>query len=145
MFGTIAALYRLARAGFVMAREGVFEGVEVDLTPPPAHVPLRLANMIARKATAKKARADRLSAALERLGPSYIKLGQFLATRPDLVGMSVARDLEKLQDSLPSIPFEQARARIAETLGQPVDQIFESLDPALSAASIAQVHKAMVR
>ena len=103
MFTTIAALFRLARAGFVMAREGVFSGVEIELTPPPARLPLRLANMIARR-IGDRSRADRISTALARLGPSYIKLGQFLATRPDLVGMSVARDLETLQDRLPSMP-----------------------------------------
>lgn len=144
MFGTVAALYRLARAGFVMAREGVFSGMEVELTPPPAHLPLRLANMIARRNQAAT-RADRISTALARLGPSYIKLGQFLATRPDLVGMAVARDLETLQDRLPSIPLDEAKARITEALGRPQDEVFESIEPALAAASIAQVHKAMIR
>ncbi|MEM6711650.1 MAG: 2-polyprenylphenol 6-hydroxylase [Pseudomonadota bacterium] len=143
MFTTIAALYRLARAAFVMAREGVFAGVEIELTPPPAQLPLRLAALIARRQP-ETSRADRISTALERLGPSYIKLGQFLATRPDLVGMSVARDLETLQDSLPSMPMEQAKARIEDSLGQPVDELFDDLDPALAAASIAQVHKGWV-
>ncbi|MFK7792316.1 MAG: 2-polyprenylphenol 6-hydroxylase [Devosiaceae bacterium] len=144
MVGTLAALFRLARAGFVMAREGVFSGVEVELTPPPAHLPLRIANIIARKKQAST-RADRISTALERLGPSYIKLGQFLATRPDLVGMAVARDLETLQDRLPSIPLDKAKARISEALGRPCDEIYESIEPALAAASIAQVHKATMR
>jgi ubiquinone biosynthesis protein len=144
MFGTVAALYRLARAGFVMAREGVFSGMEIELTPPPAHVPLRIANMLARRNKAAT-RADRISTALARLGPSYIKLGQFLATRPDLVGMAVARDLETLQDRLPSIPLDQAKARITEALGRPADTVFESIEPALAAASIAQVHKATLR
>jgi ubiquinone biosynthesis protein len=144
MLGTPAALYRLARAGFVMAREGVFSGVEVELTPPPAHVPLRIANMLARKNQAST-RAGRISSALEKLGPSYIKLGQFLATRPDLVGMAVARDLETLQDQLPSIPLDQAKLRIEEGLGEPWDGVYQSIEPALAAASIAQVHKATVR
>lgn len=144
MFTSIAALYRLARAGFVMAREGVFSGVEIELTPPPAHVPLRIAAMIARN-SGDTTRAHRISTALARLGPSYIKLGQFLATRPDLVGMAVARDLEMLQDNLPSMPIEKAKKRIEETLGLPCEQVFETFEPALAAASIAQVHKAMVR
>ena len=144
MITTLAALFRLARAGFVMAREGVFTGVEIDLTPPPAQLPLRLANMLARRKQAAT-RADRLSTALARLGPSYIKLGQFLATRPDLVGMAVARDLETLQDRLPSMALDKAKARIEDSLGQPCEALFESLEPALAAASIAQVHKAMVR
>ncbi len=144
MLGTTIALFRLARAGFVMAREGVFSGVEVELTPPPAQLPLRIANMLARRKQAAT-RADRISLALARLGPSYIKLGQFLATRPDLVGMAVARDLETLQDRLPSLPLETAKARIQDALGQSCDDLFESIEPALAAASIAQVHKATVR
>ncbi len=144
MFSTFAALFRLTRAGFVMAREGVFSGVEVELTPPPAHLPLRIANMLARRKQGAT-RADRISTALARLGPSYIKLGQFLATRPDLVGMAVARDLETLQDRLPSVPLDKAKARIEEVLGAPCDAIFETIEPALAAASIAQVHKATVR
>ena len=144
MFSPPVALYRLARAGFVLAREGVFSGVEIELTPPPAHLPLRLAGMLARRRQAGS-RADRISAALTRLGPSYIKLGQFLATRPDLVGMAVARDLESLQDRVPSMSLEKARKRVEESLGQPVEALFESFEPALAAASIAQVHAAMVR
>ncbi|MBV6659034.1 MAG: 2-polyprenylphenol 6-hydroxylase [Devosiaceae bacterium] len=143
MLRTLPALFRLARAGFVMAREGVFSGVEVELTPPPAHLPLRIANLIARRQSEETTRAHRISNALERLGPSYIKLGQFLATRPDLVGMAVARDLETLQDSLPSMPLDKAEARIEEALGRPVGDMFESIEPALAAASIAQVHKAV--
>ncbi|MEQ8657358.1 MAG: 2-polyprenylphenol 6-hydroxylase [Hyphomicrobiales bacterium] len=144
MIGTISALLRLARAGFVMAREGVFSGMEIELTPPPAHLPLRVANMLARRKQAAT-RADRISTALARLGPSYIKLGQFLATRPDLVGMAVARDLETLQDRLPSIPLDKAKVRIEDALGSPCDEIFENIEPALAAASIAQVHKATMR
>lgn len=144
MFSTLTALVRLARAGFVMAREGVFAGVEIELTPPPAHLPLRLAAMMARK-TNSSSRADRLSNALARLGPSYIKLGQFLATRPDLVGMAVARDLETLQDRLPSMAMDKAKRRIEDDLGASCTELFESLEPALAAASIAQVHKATIR
>ena len=144
MFTSISALFRLARAGFVMAREGVFSGVEIELTPPPARWPLRIANMLARRKQAAT-RADRISTALARLGPSYIKLGQFLATRPDLVGMAVARDLETLQDRLPSLPLEDAKARITEGLGRPWNEMFDTIEPALAAASIAQVHKATMR
>ncbi|MEM1288362.1 MAG: 2-polyprenylphenol 6-hydroxylase [Pseudomonadota bacterium] len=143
MLGTVAALYRIGRAGLIMAREGVFSGVEIELTPPPAHLPLRVAKLIARRKSAEESRANRISNALERLGPSYIKLGQFLATRPDLVGMPVARDLESLQDSLPSMPHHKALARIEDALGAPVDTLFERVEPALAAASIAQVHKAV--
>lgn len=86
----------------------------------------------------------RLAAALERLGPAAIKLGQTLATRPDLVGVRVARALAHLQDRLPPFPDDQARAEIARALGHPVEEMFSAFGPAIAAASIAQVHQAEV-
>src|SRR3546814_10591607 len=79
------------------------------------------------------------------MGPSFIKLGQMLSTRADLLGEQVAFDLAELQDHLP--PFDSARARriLEEEFGQPVEALFVSFDPVpVSAASIAQVHNAMV-
>jgi len=84
----------------------------------------------------------RLARALERLGPAYIKLGQMLATRPDIVGAPVAASLEHLQDRLPPFPDAQARAVIVESLGRPLDALFSDFGPAVAAASIAQVHHA---
>lgn len=84
----------------------------------------------------------RLSGALERLGPAYIKLGQMLATRPDIVGAGVATALENLQDRLPPFPDAAARAEIVRAFGKPVDALFSSFGAALAAASIAQVHRA---
>jgi len=82
----------------------------------------------------------RLARALERLGPAYIKLGQMLATRPDIVGAGPAAALEHLQDRLPPFPEAQARAAVVESLGRPVDALFTAFGPAVAAASIAQVH-----
>jgi ubiquinone biosynthesis protein len=84
----------------------------------------------------------RLARALERLGPPYIKLGQMLATRPDIVGAAVAASLEHLQDRLPPFPESQARAVIAASLDAPVESLFSRFDPVTAAASIAQVHRA---
>ena len=84
----------------------------------------------------------RLAHALERLGPAYIKLGQMLATRPDIVGEDVARALEHLQDRLPPFPDDVARAAIADSLGRPVDKLFSAFGAPVAAASIAQVHRA---
>jgi ubiquinone biosynthesis protein len=84
----------------------------------------------------------RLAHALERLGPAYIKLGQMLATRPDIVGEDVARALEHLQDRLPPFPDAVARATIAESLGRPLDTLFSVFGGPVAAASIAQVHRA---
>jgi ubiquinone biosynthesis protein len=83
-----------------------------------------------------------LARALERLGPAYIKLGQMLATRPDIVGEDVATALEHLQDRLPPFPQAAARARLERAFGRPMEQLYIGLDPAVAAASIAQVHRA---
>ncbi len=104
------------------------------------------------KRLAKSGRADkngtrpgaRLAAAFEELGPSYIKLGQTLSVRADLVGEEVAADLALLRDGLPPFAAEIARASIAAELGRPVEDLFESFDDeAVAAASIAQVHFAV--
>jgi ubiquinone biosynthesis protein len=83
----------------------------------------------------------RLARALESLGPAYIKLGQVLATRPDVVGDEVADALEQLQDRLPPFPTEEARKVIAKALDRPVDALFGALSEPVAAASIAQVHE----
>src|SRR5262249_49585546 len=71
-------------------------------------------------------------------------LGQFLATRPDIVGPALARDLEQLQDRMAPFPQAQAEAAVAGALGKPVCELFASFGPAVAAASIAQVHKAEI-
>ncbi len=132
---------RVARAAFVFAREGVFGTVDPSLVPPPGQLALKLARIFER--TGAKS-GTRLSRALTRLGPAYLKLGQFLATRPDVVGVVLARDLEALQDRLPPFPQDEAETVIATSLERPVSQAFASLGPAVAAASIAQVHRGEV-
>jgi ubiquinone biosynthesis protein len=107
---------RLARAGFVFAREGVFGVVDPSLVPPPGQLALRIARLIERPGAKS---GPRLSRALTRLGPAYLKLGQFLATRPDVVGVAMARDLESLQDRLPPFPQDEAEAVVAASLERP--------------------------
>ena len=87
---------------------------------------------------------ERLSRAARELGPSFIKMGQALATRADLVGEEIAADLALLQDRLPPVTGVEARAVIASEFGQPVETLFaEFNDDAVAAASIAQVHFAV--
>jgi ubiquinone biosynthesis protein len=129
---------RLARACFVFAHEGVFGVVDPSLVPPPGQLALRIARLIERPGAKS---GPRLSRALTRLGPAYLKLGQFLATRPDVVGVAMARDLESLQDRLPPFPQAEAEAVVAASLERPVAQAFASFGPAVAAASIAQVHR----
>jgi ubiquinone biosynthesis protein len=135
-------LVRLARAGLVFAREGVLAIVDPGPLPPAARLGLRVARLIERPTAAGA--AVRLSAALTRLGPSYVKLGQFLATRQDVVGAALARDLENLQDKMAAFPQREAEAVVAAALGRPVDAVFAAFGPAVAAASIAQVHRAEI-
>ena len=86
---------------------------------------------------------QRIRRALEEMGPTFIKLGQILATRTDLFQPEWIREFEKLQDQAPALPFEALERQLLEDLGAPVDEIFSELDKKpLAAASIAQVHRA---
>lgn len=84
---------------------------------------------------------QRLALALQAMGPSFIKLGQALSTRADLIGEPMAADLAQLQDRLPPFPADEARAAVVADLGQPVSALFASFsNEPVAAASIAQVH-----
>jgi len=142
VIAALAHSVRLGRAGIVFAREGVLALVDTGKLPLPARAAVRCARLIERP-TGERA-AVRLAAALTRLGPTYVKLGQFLATRPDVVGMAIARDLESLQDKMAPFPQSEAEATVAAALASPLHQTFASFGPAVAAASIAQVHRAEV-
>jgi len=87
---------------------------------------------------------QRLVAALQALGPTYIKFGQALSTRPDLVGEEVAADLSELHDRLPPFAFAEVRAIIEGELDRPLEELYSSFDETpVAAASIAQVHFAV--
>ncbi len=89
---------------------------------------------------------ERLRKVFEELGPAYIKLGQVLANRPDLLPMEVVNELAKLQDAVPPFSYEEVEAVLVEELGGPVDSIFASLNSEpLAAASIAQVHQGVLK
>jgi len=88
-------------------------------------------------------RGERLRLALQELGPVYVKFGQILSTRRDLLPLDIANELALLQDQVPPFPGDQARDIIEKALGEPVDKVFASFDTQpLASASIAQVHPA---
>lgn len=136
-------LLRLARAGFVFAREGVFGLLDPTALPPGVRFLVKCARLIERRNAGSG--SVRFATALARLGPSYVKLGQFLATRPDVVGIAIAGDLESLQDRMPPFSQKEAEAAISEGLGKPVSALFASFGPPVAAASIAQVHRAEIK
>ncbi len=138
----IGHVARLTRALFVLAREGAFVGVEVSALPPFARPAVLGLNLLARAAGDE---AHGLSRAMEQLGPSYVKLGQFLATRPDIVSAGVATELERLQDKVAPLPREIAVKRIETAFHAPLDTLFVDFGESVAAASVAQVHKATVR
>ncbi len=83
-----------------------------------------------------------ITRAITALGPAYIKFGQILSTRPDVVGVELADQLTYLQDKLPPFPTATAKQMIQADLGRPVDQVFTEFSEPVAAASIAQVHRA---
>ncbi len=141
---TIGAGFRLMRAGWIMVREGVIAALPGDQFPALPQFGWRVAKVLARPRSRRRGRSERLADAVARLGPSYVKLGQFLATRPDVVGNDIAVDLAMLQDKMETFPKEQAVALIESSLGRPVGELFTSLGEPVAAASIAQVHPAEV-
>src|SRR5499425_2795176 len=91
-------------------------------------------------------RAARLRLALEELGPIFVKFGQVLSTRRDLLPPDIADELAKLQDRVPPFPTEHVRATLARTYGRPLADVFAEFDRvSIASASVAQVHIARLR
>lgn len=91
----------------------------------------------------QKSWGERLRVTFEQLGPIFVKFGQLLSTRRDMLSDNMADELAKLQDRVPPFPSDQAQAMIEKALGKPIHELFQSFDPIpLASASIAQVHAA---
>lgn len=137
-------IWRLARTAATFERTGAL-GVVLDAlnTPPRLRVAAHLLGMPFRWLGLKGDPAlPPVTRALTALGPAYIKFGQVLSTRPDIVGEELADQLKYLQDKLPPFPREQARAVIEAELEAPLPSLFSEFSEPVAAASIAQVHRA---
>ncbi len=132
---------RLLRAGTSLARHDVILPPEFRARLP---WPARFAGRVLRVfgGGAKGRAGERLARALEGLGPAYIKLGQLLATRPDVFGAEIAGDLGRLKDRLPPFSMKAARAALIAEFGEAeAARLFDDLSEPVAAASLAQVHK----
>lgn len=141
MFTTIRSLLRLISIARVLASHGalfLFDKIAV------ARFAVVFAKISSRKKYVGKTRGQRLAEALTELGPTFIKLGQSLSTRPDLLGVDIAQDLTELRDKVPEFDGKTAISIIENDLGKPIDKLFSSFDEKpVAAASIAQVHFAI--
>ena len=133
-------ILRLLCWGRILARHGALRGLEKDPNTP---VQVKRLFRIAQFGTFQPREPD-YAGAFRAIGPAAIKLGQTLATRPDIVGEEAARNLLYLQDDLPPVAFSEIAQQIESGLGKPIAELFESIDPKpVGAASIAQVHRGM--
>ncbi|UWR11306.1 2-polyprenylphenol 6-hydroxylase [Sulfitobacter mediterraneus] len=139
-------IWRLIRTGATLERTGAMNVVldAFEATPAVRFVARALGlpfKFLGYKGDPSMPPATR---ALTALGPAYIKFGQVLSTRPDVVGDDLALQLRVLQDKLPPFSIEEAKAEVERELGLPLDQMFSEFSEPVAAASIAQVHKARI-
>ncbi len=139
MFRLFRNLFRMLAIARILARHNALPDALPDIAPGFAF----LWRIVANKRVSGR-EGQRLAAALAELGPTFIKLGQLLSTRSDVVGERMATDLAELQDKLPPFPGHQARAIVEAELGRPIGVMFQSFEEVpVAAASIAQVHFAV--
>ena len=127
----------------VLIKYGFGDLIETLKIEQYIEIGLQMISKKRRERVEKSSRAERVRMAFEELGPTYIKLGQILSTRPDLVQIDFVRELSKLQDEVPPFPFEDARRIVESELGSPLENIFATFEETpLASASIGQVHRA---
>src|SRR5690606_32739829 len=119
----LGAYFRLMRAGWVLAREGALSIVDDTVMPSGLQLLIRTGRLIERRSAKGADRVERLTRALNRLGPTYVKFGQTLATRPDIVGAEVAQDLSVLQDKMEPFDSKLVPGLLAEALGPKAEEL----------------------
>ena len=140
---TYSNLNRYRQILGVLIKYGFGDLIETLNIEQYIEIGLQMISKKRREPVEKLSRAERVRMAFEELGPTYIKLGQILSTRPDLVQVDFIHELSKLQDEVPPFPFEDARRIVESELREPLENIFESFTQTpLASASIGQVHRA---
>src|SRR3569832_370064 len=137
----LAATFRLMRAGFVLAREGAFSIVDTAALPPVMRTGVTIGRLFERGSVKRRGPQENLNSALNKLGPTYVKIGQTLATRPDIVGPEVAANLAQLQDKMEPFDAGLVPVLLNDALLDKAADLTE-ISPPIAAASIAQVHRA---
>ncbi len=138
-------LTRLAKIISVIARYG-FSAFLTRIKAGLGIVPERVFQIKQDALTIPLAKPERLRLAIEELGPAFIKMGQILSLRPDIIPPDYAAELEKLLDKTPPVPFKEIRATVEKDLGGKLEDIFESFDKdPVASGSIAQVHRAVLK
>lgn len=141
--GVFGHCWRLARVAVTLARHDVLLPSEYyDRYPVSLQATHTMLSLVAKRRRGRSV-GERLAKALERLGPAYVKVGQFLATRPDMIGVTVAQEMGRLKDRLPPFSRDEALDTINHELGA-TEGLFAGISDAMAAASIAQVHQAIV-
>ncbi len=127
----------------VLFKYGFGDLIELLKIEQYIEVGLQLISKNRRNRIEKLSRAERVRMAFEELGPTYVKLGQVLSTRPDLVPVDFTNELSKLQDEVPPFAFSEAKETIEAEFGSPLEELFDFFDELpFASASIGQVHKA---
>ena len=145
MIGRLSQLFRIARK---FSTSGALETVnQIYKVPLILKIFFDVISIGSQKKSLShlKSSGEKLCDALENMGTTFIKLGQFLATRPDIIGRDLANDLEKLQDKLPPFSFEKAKEILRKEVGDKQYSKIINISQPIAAASIAQVHLAKIK